>query len=121
MPVLQVASGQKVTRLTACLTDNSLRLDCYHENKTMSSMLYEFSLTRDLKKHVLSGTIGVPEHAYRSRTKVTDKYNMKVLYLSGFTSKDEGLYTCEVRVSSQQPSYHMNVTVYKGEASPPQG
>lgn len=122
LPVLQVASGQKVTSLTACLVDQSLRLDCRHENTTASlSIQYEFSLTRDSKKHVLVSTVGVPEHTYRSRTNFTNKYNMKVLYLSGFTTKDEGLYTCELRLSSQQPSFSKNVTVLRGEANPQQG
>ncbi|XP_019571867.1 thy-1 membrane glycoprotein [Rhinolophus sinicus] len=114
LTVLQVASGQKVTSLTACLVDQSLRLDCRHENTTASlSIQYEFSLTRDSKKHVLVSTVGVPEHTYRSRTNFTNKYNMKVLYLSGFTTKDEGLYTCELRLSSQQPSFSKNVTVLR--------
>ncbi|KAF6334473.1 Thy-1 cell surface antigen [Rhinolophus ferrumequinum] len=114
LPVLQVASGQKVISLTACLVDQSLRLDCRHENTTASlSTQYEFSLTRDSKKHVLISTVGVPEHTYRSRTNFTNKYNMKVLYLSGFTTKDEGLYTCELRPSSQQPSFSKNVTVLR--------
>ncbi|XP_045694706.1 thy-1 membrane glycoprotein [Phyllostomus hastatus] len=101
LTVLQVASGQKVTSLTACLVDQSLRLDCRHENTTSLPIQYEFSLTRDSKKHVLFGTVGVPEHTYRSRTNFTSKYNIKVLYLSGFTTKDEGIYTCELHVSSQ--------------------
>ncbi|KAF6334470.1 Thy-1 cell surface antigen [Rhinolophus ferrumequinum] len=119
LTVLQVASGQKVISLTACLVDQSLRLDCRHENTTASlSTQYEFSLTRDSKKHVLISTVGVPEHTYRSRTNFTNKYNMKVLYLSGFTTKDEGLYTCELRPSSQQPSFSKNVTVLRGSVSP---
>lgn len=112
LTVLQVASGQKVTSLTACLVDQSLRLDCRHENTTTSSIQYEFSLTRDSKKHVLVSTVGVPEHTYRSRTNFTNKYNMKVLYLSGFTTKDEGTYTCELRLSSQEPNFK-NVTVLR--------
>ncbi|XP_019519186.1 PREDICTED: thy-1 membrane glycoprotein [Hipposideros armiger] len=112
LTVLQVASGQKVTSLTACLVDQSLRLDCRHENTTTSSIQYEFSLTRDSKKHVLVSTVGVPEHTYRSRTNFTNKYNMKVLYLSGFSTKDEGTYTCELRLSSQEPSFK-NVTVLR--------
>lgn len=118
MPVLQVASGQKVTSLTACLVDQSLRLDCRHENTTSLPIQYEFSLTRDSKKHVLFGTVGVPEHTYRSRTNFTSKYNIKVLYLSGFTTKDEGMYTCELRLSSQTFS-NKKVSVIRGEKNPP--
>ncbi|KAF6106672.1 Thy-1 cell surface antigen [Phyllostomus discolor] len=114
LTVLQVASGQKVTSLTACLVDQSLRLDCRHENTTSLPIQYEFSLTRDSKKHVLFGTVGVPEHTYRSRTNFTSKYNIKVLYLSGFTTKDEGIYTCELHVSSQTFS-NKKVSVIRGE------
>lgn len=117
VPVLQVASGQKVTSLTACLVDQSLRLDCRHENTTTLPMQYEFSLTRDSKKHVLLGNVGVPEHTYRSRTNSTSRSNIKVLYLSGFTTKDEGLYTCELRLSSQPPTFSSkNISVLRGES-----
>ncbi|XP_029813371.1 thy-1 membrane glycoprotein [Suricata suricatta] len=101
LTVLQVARGQKVTSLTACLVDQSLRLDCRHENSTTSPIQYEFSITREKKKHVIFGTMGVPEHSYRSRTNFTSKYNIKVLYLSSFTTKDEGTYTCELQLSGQ--------------------
>uniref|UniRef100_F7EW76 Thy-1 membrane glycoprotein n=2 Tax=Macaca TaxID=9539 RepID=F7EW76_MACMU len=112
--VLQVSRGQKVTSLTACLVDQSLRLDCRHENTTSSPIQYEFSLTRETKKHVLFGTVGVPEHTYRSRTNFTSKYNMKVLYLSAFTSKDEGTYTCALHHSGHSPPISsQNVTVLR--------
>lgn len=110
LTVLQVASGQRVTSLTACLEDQSLRLDCRHENSTAMPIQYEFSLTRDSKKHVLFGTVGVPEHMYRSRTNFTTRNNIKVLRLSGFTTKDEGIYTCELRPSNQ-PHTFFNMTV----------
>uniref|UniRef100_A0ABI7YUJ9 Thy-1 membrane glycoprotein n=2 Tax=Felidae TaxID=9681 RepID=A0ABI7YUJ9_FELCA len=114
VPVLQVARGQKVTSLTACLVDQSLRLDCRHENSTTSPIQYEFSITREKKKHVIFGTMGVPEHSYRSRTNFTSKYNIKVLYLSGFTTKDEGMYTCELQLSGQSTtSSSKNVSVLR--------
>ncbi|KAB0389594.1 hypothetical protein E2I00_012124, partial [Balaenoptera physalus] len=114
VPVLQVARGQKVTSLTACLVDQSLRLDCRHENTTNLPIQYEFSLTRETKKHVLFGTIGVPEHAYRSRTNFFSKYNLKVLYLSDFTTKDEGTYTCALHLSGQTPIVsNRNVSVLR--------
>ncbi|KAI2563242.1 THY1 isoform 6, partial [Pan troglodytes] len=115
LTVLQVSRGQKVTSLTACLVDQSLRLDCRHENTSSSPIQYEFSLTRETKKHVLFGTVGVPEHTYRSRTNFTSKYNMKVLYLSAFTSKDEGTYTCALHHSGHSPPISsQNVTVLRG-------
>ncbi|XP_007456331.1 PREDICTED: thy-1 membrane glycoprotein [Lipotes vexillifer] len=114
LTVLQVARGQKVTSLTACLVDQSLRLDCHHENTTNLPIQYEFSLTRETKKHVLFGTVGVPEHAYRSRTSFFSKYNLKVLYLSGFTTKDEGTYTCALHLSGQTPIVsNRNVSVLR--------
>lgn len=114
LAVLQVSRGQKVTSLTACLVNQSLRLDCRHENTTTMPIQYEFSLTREKKKHVLYGTVGVPEHSYRSRTNFTSKYNIKVLYLADFTNKDEGIYTCELRLSGQPPTVsHQNVSVLR--------
>lgn len=111
---MQVAGGQKVTSLTACLEDQSLRLDCRHENTTTLPMQFEFSLTRDTRKHVLLGNVGVPEHTYRSRTNLTYRSTLKVLYLSGFTSRDEGLYTCELRLPGQDPTFSSrNVSVLR--------
>ncbi|XP_006054473.1 thy-1 membrane glycoprotein [Bubalus kerabau] len=104
LTVLQVARGQKVTSLTACLVNQSLRLDCHHENTTTTPIQYEFSLTRDTKKWVLSGSNGVTRPEYSSRTKFFSKYNLKVLYLSNFTTKDEGIYTCELRLSGPNPT-----------------
>ncbi|XP_042636303.1 thy-1 membrane glycoprotein [Orycteropus afer afer] len=97
------------------LTENqSLRLDCRHENTTALPIQYEFSVTRETKKHVIHGTVGVPEHSYRTRTNFTSKYNIKVLYLNGFTSKDEGTYACELRLSGQTPTVsNRNISVFK--------
>ncbi|XP_004385676.1 thy-1 membrane glycoprotein [Trichechus manatus latirostris] len=114
LTVFQVAWGQKVTSLTACLVNQSLRLDCRHENTTALPIQYEFSVTRETKKHVIEGTLGVPEHSYRTRTNLTSKYNIKVLYLNGFTSKDEGTYTCELRLSGQPPTIsNKNISVFR--------
>lgn len=119
VPVLQMSRGQKVTSLTACLVDQNLRLDCRYENKTNSPIQHEFSLTREKKKHVLAGTLGVPEHTYRSRTSVTGNPNIKVLTLANFTTKDEGTYACELRVSGQSPTtFSQNVSVLRGETGP---
>ncbi|XP_003418243.1 thy-1 membrane glycoprotein [Loxodonta africana] len=114
LTVFQVAWGQKVTSLTACLVNQSLRLDCRHENTTTLPILYEFSVTRETKKHVIEGTLGVPEHSYRTRTNLTSKYDIKVLYLNGFTNKDEGTYTCELRLSGQPLSIsNKNISVFR--------
>ncbi|XP_049976074.1 thy-1 membrane glycoprotein isoform X2 [Alexandromys fortis] len=109
-----MSRGQKVTSLTACLVDQNLRLDCRYENKTNAPIQHEFSLTREKKKHVLAGTLGVPEHTYRSRTSVTGNPNIKVLTLANFTTKDEGTYACELRVSGQSPTtFSQNVSVLR--------
>lgn len=114
LSVLQMSRGQKVTSLTACLVNQSLRLDCRHENNTNLPIQHEFSLTREKKKHVLSGTLGVPEHAYRSRVTLSSQRYIKVLTLANFTSKDEGDYTCELRVSGQSPeNSNKTVSVYR--------
>nr|XP_004667377.1 thy-1 membrane glycoprotein [Jaculus jaculus]XP_045002527.1 thy-1 membrane glycoprotein [Jaculus jaculus] len=114
LAVLQVSWGQKVTSLTACLVDQSLRLDCRHENSTTVPIQHEFSLTREKKKHVLQSTMGVPEYSYRPRTSLINKHNIKVLYLANFTTKDEGIYTCELRVSGQpQMVSNQNVSVLR--------
>lgn len=118
MTVLQMSRGQKVTSLTACLVNQSLRLDCRHENNTNTPIQHEFSLTREKKKHVLSGTLGVPEHAYRSRVTLSNQRYIKVLTLANFTSKDEGDYTCELRVSGHSESFNKTVSVYRGEPGP---
>ncbi|XP_062950161.1 thy-1 membrane glycoprotein [Cynocephalus volans] len=114
LTVLQVSQGQMVTSLTACLENQSLRLDCHHENTTSLPIQYEFSLTREKKKHVLYGNVGVPEHTYRSRTNFSSKYNLKTLYLSAFTSKDEGTYACELHSSGPSPKvYSQNISVLR--------
>ncbi|KAI4580827.1 hypothetical protein MJG53_010369 [Ovis ammon polii x Ovis aries] len=51
---------------------------------------------------------------YSSRTKFFSKYNLKVLYLSNFTTKDEGTYTCELRLSGPNPTVsNKDVSVFR--------
>ncbi|XP_051012220.1 thy-1 membrane glycoprotein [Acomys russatus] len=114
LSVLQMSRGQRVTSLTACLVNQNLRLDCRHENTTNVPFQHEFSLTREKKKHVLSGTLGVPEHAYRSRVQVSNQPNIKVLTLANFTHKDEGIYRCELQAPTQPPTTSFrNVSVLR--------
>lgn len=120
MPVLQMSHGQKVTSLTACLENQNLRLDCRFENTSLPTQ-QEFSLTREKKKHVLSGTIGVPEHTYRSRVRLSNQPNIMVLTLANFTNKDEGIYRCDLQVSTQPPTVSFqNVSVLRGETGFPE-
>ncbi|XP_074071370.1 thy-1 membrane glycoprotein [Macrotis lagotis] len=114
LTVLQVAYGQKVTSLTACMVDKNLRVDCRYENNTKSPLQYEFSLTREKYKHVLNSTIGVPEHAYRNRVNLSLFHNYMALSLKDFTPKDEGIYACDLRASGIPNSLvSKNITVYK--------
>ena len=39
--------------LSACLLGQSLRVDCRYENKTSNPLTYEFSLTKDNRKHII--------------------------------------------------------------------
>lgn len=120
LPVLQMCRGQKVTSLTACLENQNLRLDCRFENTSLPTQ-QEFSLTREKKKHVLSGTIGVPEHTYRSRVRLSNQPNIVVLTLANFTNKDEGIYRCDLQVSTQPPTVSFqNVSVLRGETGFPE-
>lgn len=113
LSVLQMSHGQKVTSLTACLENQNLRLDCRFENTSLPTQ-QEFSLTREKKKHVLSGTIGVPEHTYRSRVRLSNQPNIMVLTLANFTNKDEGIYRCDLQVSTQPPTVSFqNVSVLR--------
>lgn len=113
LSVLQMSRGQKVTSLTACLENQNLRLDCRYENTSLSFQ-QEFSLTREKKKHVLSGTIGVPEHTYRSRVRLSGQSNIMVLTLVNFTSKDEGIYRCDLQASTQpSTTSFQNVSVIR--------
>ncbi|XP_027691283.1 thy-1 membrane glycoprotein [Vombatus ursinus] len=114
LTVLQVAYGQKVSDLTACLVDKNLRVDCRYENNTKSPLQYEFSLTREKQKHVLNSTMGVPEHAYRNRVNLSISHNYMALFLKDFSQKDEGIYSCDLRASGIPNSFvSKNITVYK--------
>ncbi|XP_068926139.1 thy-1 membrane glycoprotein [Petaurus breviceps papuanus] len=113
LTVLQVAYGQKVNHLSACLVDKNLRVDCRYENNTKSPLQYEFSLTRETQKHVLNSTIGVPEHAYRNRVNLSTSHNYMALFLKDFTQKDEGVYSCDLRASGSTYAVGKNITVYK--------
>ncbi|XP_001380456.1 thy-1 membrane glycoprotein [Monodelphis domestica] len=114
LTVLQVAYGQKVNSLTACLVDKTLRVDCRFDNTSKTPLQYEFSLTREKQRHVLNSTMGVPEHAYRSRVNLTISQNYMALFLKDFSQKDEGIYACDLRASGIPNSFTTkNITVYK--------
>lgn len=102
--------------LSACLLGQSLRVDCRYENKTSNPLTYEFSITKDNRKHVIQSTISVSENVYRSRSNVTMHKNLVCLYLQSFTTSDEGVYMCELKATNDYTGNQIkNITVIKGE------
>lgn len=102
--------------LSACLLGQSLRVDCRYENKTSNPLTYEFSITKDNRKHVIHSTISVSENTYRSRANVTMHKNLVCLYLQSFTTSDEGVYMCELKATNDYTGNQIkNITVIKGE------
>lgn len=116
VPVLQAAQCQMIKDLSACLLGQSLRVDCRYENKTSNPLTYEFSITKDNRKHVIHSTISVSENVYRSRANVTMHKNLVCLYLQSFTTSDEGVYMCELKATNDYTGNQIkNITVIKGE------
>ncbi|NXL97130.1 THY1 protein, partial [Tyrannus savana] len=116
LPVLQAAHCQVIKDLSACLLGQNLRVDCHYENKTSNPnpLRYEFSITKDNRKHVIHSTIGVSENIYRSRANVTMHRNLVCLHLQSFTTSDEGVYMCELRTTNDYASNQIrNITVIK--------
>lgn len=106
--------------LSACLLGQSLRVDCRYENKTSNPLTYEFSITKDNRKHVIHSTISVSENVYRSRANVTMHKNLVCLYLQSFTTSDEGVYMCELKATNDYTGNQIkNITVIKGERGRP--
>lgn len=102
--------------LSACLLGQSLRVDCRYENKTSNPLTYEFSITKDNRKHVIHSTISVSENIYRNRANVTMHKNLVCLYLQSFTTSDEGVYMCELKATNDYTGNQIkNITVIKGE------
>uniref|UniRef100_A0A8C2TA86 Thy-1 membrane glycoprotein n=1 Tax=Coturnix japonica TaxID=93934 RepID=A0A8C2TA86_COTJA len=118
LTVLQAAHCQMIRDLSACLLGQSLRVDCRYENKTSNPLTYEFSLTKDNRKHVIQSTISVSENVYRNRANVTMHKNLVCLYLHSFTTSDEGVYMCELKATNDYTGNQIkNITVIKGEGA----
>lgn len=116
LPVLQAAHCQMIKDLSACLLGQNLRVDCRYENKTDNPLTYEFSITKDNRKHVIHSTISVSENIYRGRANVTMHKNLVCLHLQSFTTSDEGIYMCELRATNDYTGNQVkNITVIKGE------
>ncbi|XP_064490609.1 thy-1 membrane glycoprotein [Pseudopipra pipra] len=114
LTVLQAAHCQMIKDLSACLLGQNLRVDCRYENKTSNPLTYEFSITKDNRKHVIHSTISVSENIYRSRANVTMHKNLVCLHLQSFTTSDEGVYMCELRATNDYTGNQIrNITVIK--------
>uniref|UniRef100_U3JU58 Thy-1 membrane glycoprotein n=1 Tax=Ficedula albicollis TaxID=59894 RepID=U3JU58_FICAL len=114
LTVLQAAHCQMIKDLSACLLGQNLRVDCRYENKTDNPLTYEFSITKDNRKHVIHSTISVSENIYRSRSNVTMHKNLVCLHLQSFTTSDEGIYMCELRATNDYTGNQIrNITVIK--------
>ncbi|XP_063273850.1 thy-1 membrane glycoprotein [Prinia subflava] len=114
LTVLQAAHCQMIKDLSACLLGQNLRVDCRYENKTDNPLTYEFSITKDNRKHVIHSTISVSENIYRSRANVTMHKNLVCLYLQSFTTSDEGIYMCELKATNDYTGNQIkNITVIK--------
>ncbi|NXK37152.1 THY1 protein, partial [Piprites chloris] len=114
LTVLQAAHCQMIKDLSACLLGQNLRVDCRYENKTSNPLTYEFSITKDNRKHVIHSTISVSENIYRSRANVTMHKNLVCLYLQSFTTSDEGVYMCELKATNDYTGNQIrNITVIK--------
>uniref|UniRef100_A0A8D2IV83 Thy-1 membrane glycoprotein n=1 Tax=Varanus komodoensis TaxID=61221 RepID=A0A8D2IV83_VARKO len=99
--MLQVARCQRVRDLTACLSGKSLRLDCHYDRKTDNPLSYEFRLTKDHGEgSVVAGNLKVPSSVYKGRASVNTTNNLVCLYLHGFTTADEGVYVCKLKITN---------------------
>ncbi|ETE62560.1 Thy-1 membrane glycoprotein, partial [Ophiophagus hannah] len=118
--VLQVSHGQRIKRLTACLTDQTLRIDCAYERKTNNPLSYEFLLSKGPNdRTVLASNLNVVSAPYKPRTNVNVSNNLVCLYFSGFSTSDEGVYTCNLKITNDYDIKDMqskNISVIKGES-----
>uniref|UniRef100_A0A8C5SS49 Thy-1 cell surface antigen n=1 Tax=Laticauda laticaudata TaxID=8630 RepID=A0A8C5SS49_LATLA len=115
MAVLQVSHGQRIKRLTACLTDQTLRIDCAYERKTTNPLSYEFYLSKGFTdKTVVASNLNVASAPYKPRTNVNVTNNFVCLYLSGFSTSDEGVYTCMLKITNDyEDMQSKNISVVK--------
>ena len=114
LAALQLSWCQKIKSLTACLSGQSLRVDCRYERKTDNPVNYEFRLSKDASEGlVVASNMNVANAAYKSRTNVTTDKNLVCLYLHGFTNSDEGNYVCKLRITNDYGLTARNVSVFK--------
>lgn len=101
LTVLQLTESQRITRLTACMQGDKLRLDCRYENKTDNLLRYEFTLTKDREEVVASTLqINVLSHRYHDRARVNISRNLVLLYINKYGPLDKGTYGCRLQIDN---------------------
>uniref|UniRef100_A0A803U0C1 Immunoglobulin V-set domain-containing protein n=1 Tax=Anolis carolinensis TaxID=28377 RepID=A0A803U0C1_ANOCA len=116
LTVLEFACCQRIKKLKACLDKQSLRIDCNYERKTKNALTYEFRLSKDNTEGVVvAGNWNTASSIYKSRTNHTADDNLVCLYLHGFTTADEGIYICKLKITNDYGPQAKNITVIKGE------
>ncbi|XP_070621660.1 thy-1 membrane glycoprotein [Erythrolamprus reginae] len=115
LAVLHVSHGQRVKRLSACLSNQTLRVYCPYERKTTNPLSYEFRLSKDAGEGtVLAGTLRVASAPYKPRTNVSVTNDLVYMNLTGFTTSDEGVYTCKLKITNDyEDMQSKNISVVK--------
>ncbi|KAM4704302.1 thy-1 membrane glycoprotein [Rhinophrynus dorsalis] len=102
LAVLQAASCQKITSLTACLTGPGpkLRIDCRYQNITNNQLRYEFRLKRDKEPQIIISTINLNffSDKYHNRASPYLERGLVQLHLERFNASDVGQYTCALNI-----------------------
>uniref|UniRef100_A0A8D0E8Y5 Thy-1 membrane glycoprotein n=1 Tax=Salvator merianae TaxID=96440 RepID=A0A8D0E8Y5_SALMN len=114
--VLHVTYSQRIKDLKACLSGQTLRVDCYYERKTNNPLTYEFRLNKDnSNSFVLASNERVPNAQYKKRVEVNANSSTVVcLQLKEFSKEDEGIYMCRVKITSDYEGVQMrNISVIK--------
>ncbi|XP_039352804.1 thy-1 membrane glycoprotein [Mauremys reevesii] len=114
LTVLQVTHCQRIKELSACLLGQNLRVDCRYENKTSNFLSYDFSMFKENRKRVIQSNLNVPENSLKLRSNITMSKDMVCLQLFDFTTADEGLYFCELKITNDYTGNQIrNITVIK--------
>ncbi|KAG8434546.1 hypothetical protein GDO86_012791 [Hymenochirus boettgeri] len=100
--VLQVKNCQKITSLTACLTEPGpkLRIDCRYQNITNNILRYEFKVNRGGEPQTILSTINLNHFSdkYHNRASPYITRGLVQLHLERFNASDVGLYTCALSI-----------------------